>query len=362
MKIHRFGFRDGSPELRERFLELRESIHRDDYYFYSERATAVALLDYYSGRSDYSYRMLLAEAEGHGDVARLLVGCCEAYDFAFFGFFECPNDLACFRELMEAGCEVARELGARDLQGPIELNPFHGWMFLDDTATDARWVGDPYHRRFYPELFRRERWDVGDRSTSGVLRPAAHRAVMAARPEAMAALERQGMKVLRLGEVPEEDFLPEVWRLVSEAFTTQLHRYVPVDLPVFRLQTRPVLSRLHDPESLLLVYEGDSCRGFCLSYDNFIDRVCDPAGRRVPPAGRVPFASPFSMKTFGVDAGFRGRGVWKALFCSHAAHAEAVYRNRAAWRRTGVRNPGTQRLQADAFITETYVTFRRRLR
>lgn len=355
--IHRFGYGEGGERV-ERFLALRDAIYAGDYYHRPEAEGERLLLDHYAGRPDYRFELLLAEAPGRGDVARVLVGRNRAYDFAFFGFFECANDLAVFRALMERACACARELGERELRGPIELNALHGWMFLDWSDSEARFVGDPYHRAHHPALFRAEGWEIGDRSVSGMVVPAAQRAILAERGRAEEAMTALGVKAYRLGEVPEETFWPDAWRVVREAFTPELHRYVPVELPVFRAQTAPVLARLRDPASLLLMYRGEECAGFCLSYANFIDEFCNPDGRKVPP-GRGERPSPFSMKTFGVADRYRGRGVFKAMLALSAEHAETRYRHAVAWRRTNVQNPGTTRLRENARITDSYLTFRR---
>ena len=355
--IHRFAPQPG--ELLERFLALRESIYADDYFAYPETGAERMMLGYYAARRDYRFELLLAERAGR-DVARVLVGRNQSYEFAFFGFFECANDLDVFRALMENACGVARETGLSELRGPIELNALHGWCFLDASETGGRWIGDPYHRAYYPALFRAEGWPVADRSVSGVVHPSAHLSIRKMRGEAEEKVAQLGIKVYRLGEVPEERLLEDAWRLVCDTFTTADHRYVPIELPVFRAQTATVLAHLKDPASFLAMYRDDECVGFLLSYANFIDEVCNRDGRKVRPDDRA-LRTPFSMKTTAVSARYRKAGVWSALLSQYAEHAEQHYGHPTAWRRTNVRNAPLARLRDNARITESYVTFHRAL-
>jgi hypothetical protein len=361
MKLHRFTVQQGRGELLDRFLDLRRTLYVDDFYHYPEHSIERWLLEYYAERPDYSFELIVGESRDRGDVARVLVGRCETYDFGFFGYFECPNNRESFRILMDCACDVARERGAESLVGPIELNALHGWMFLDAAESDVRWVGDPYHRRFYPQLFRHAGWSIAERSVSGVLWPGAHAALLADGARVLESMEKLGIRAYTRGELPEEESLRDVYGLVSEAFPVSLHRYVPVEFEVFKAQVTLMRDHLSDPGATLLLYRGEECVAFCLAYDNFIRELCDPEDRKVPPAGDGEGRGPFSIKTTAISSAFRGQGLSRTILVLSAQHAEARYRQPLGWRRTNVRNPGTEFVQANSRITQTYATFSRSL-
>jgi len=357
LSVHCFAPDPG--ERLERFLALRDAFYADDYFHYSEVGAERLMLDYYGSRRDYQIELLLVERAG-ADVARVLVARNEAYPFGLFGFFECANDLEVFGALMDHACERARAQGSDTLRGPIELNALHGWSFLDSSETGGRWVGDPNHRPYYTALFRRRGWRVADRSVSGVVHPAAHQSILDMRGESSEQIAQLGIKAYLLDELPREKLVEDAWKLVRDSFTPSAHRYVPVELPVFRAQTDLLLTHLEAPESFIAMYREDECVGFLLSYANFIDRICNRDGRKVRPNDEA-LRTPFSMKTAAVAAPYRRAGVWSALMSQYAEYAELRYGHPVAWRRTNVRNGPLARLRENARITETYVTFGRTL-
>lgn len=345
-------------ETLDRFLELRAAIYQDEYYYYPEQDTERRLLAHYAGRPDYRFELILAQDGAGRDVARVLVGRCEALPFGFFGFFECPEDAGSFTELMDEAARVARGLGAAELLGPIELNGLHNWQFLTYSESPERWVGDPYHRPYYPELFARAGWKVSDESTSGVINKGVQRSLLLALPTAIREVEAAGMRLVWRDQISVEELLPKAWRLSTEVFTPEANRFVPVDFEVFRAQVEPVLREFNDPMSTLCLFRGDELVGFALTYPNFIHRLCNPDGRKTPPHVEPP-ALLIAPKTVAVSPSYRGGAPWKAMFLMLMEQGLTRFEGRGGWRRSNVNNPSIKKFLPVGHVTHRYAAFRK---
>ena len=361
MKIHRFTLDTGTGEQLERFLGLRERLYSEEYFYYPETDLHSFLLGYYGQRPDYAFELLLAEQADGVDVARVLVGRCENWPWAFFGFFECADDPVVFSTLMDAACGVARRLGADELRGPIELNAMHNWMFLTSDDGSGRWVGDPYHKPHHPHMFEAAGWEPADQSISGIYRPEANERLVSNLPEAGDRLDREGYRLVRLGDVPEETLFEGIWDVVRASFTPELHRFIPVEYGLFREYNRALVPRLKDPHSLLAYMKDDTMAGFALSYENFIEDLCNPDGSKQRPLSAQPSKCRFALKTIAVAPDFRGSTVYTGLLATVGEFTQRRYGHGLAWRRTNVANPGTRNLREAGDIIHTYSTFRRGL-
>lgn len=345
-------------ESLDRFLEVRDAIYRDDYYYYPEKDGERRLLSYYARRPDYRFELILAQDDSGRDVARVLVGRCEALPFGFFGFFECPDDAVTFAELMKEAARLGRMLGASELVGPIELNALHNWQFLTFSECQERWVGDPYHRPYYPGLFAHAGWEISDESTSGVINVEVQRSLLAALPETLREMEASGMRLVRRNEISLEELLPKAWWLSGQVFTPEANRLVPVDFEMFRAQVEPVLRMSDDPYSTLCLFRGDDLVGYALSYANFIHALCNPDGRKTPPRIDPP-AMVFAPKTVAVSPSYRGGMAWRAIFLTLIEQGLERFEGRGGWRRSNVNNKSIRRFYRQGRITHRYAAFRK---
>lgn len=345
-------------ETLDRFVELRAAIYRDDYYYYPEQDTERRLLAHYAQRPDYRFELILGRDGAGHDVARVLVGRCEALPFGFFGFFECPDDPGAFTELMGEAARVARGLSASELLGPIELNGLHNWQFLTSSESPERWVGDPYHRSCYPALFAHAGWKVSDESTSGAINQDVQRSLLLALPPTLREVGAAGLRLVWRDQISLEELLPKAWRLSLDVFTPEANRLVPVEFEVFRAQVEPVLRAFDDPMSTLCLFRGDELAGFALTYPNFIHRLCNPDGRKTPPRIEPP-ALLIAPKTVAVSPSYRGGAPWKAMFLSLMEQSLTRFEGRGGWRRSNVNNPSIRKFLPLGHVTHRYAAFRK---
>lgn len=70
----------------------------------------------------------------------------------FFGFFDCVDDAACARALLEAAEDWLRGRGAQRVIGPVNLSTHDEVGFLADGFDDPPSFLTPFNPRYYPAL------------------------------------------------------------------------------------------------------------------------------------------------------------------------------------------------------------------
>lgn len=82
----------------------------------------------------------------------------EGKKIGLFGFFECINDLAIAKALLQAACEWLREQGMTVIRGPIDLSTHNNCLFLVDGFDTPPMVMMPYNPPYYPEFMEEDGW------------------------------------------------------------------------------------------------------------------------------------------------------------------------------------------------------------
>ncbi len=112
------------------------------------------------------------------------------------GFFECVEDPAVGRDLLEAARSWLREArGVRRIIGPMNFDIWHGYRFMTQGFEREPFLGEPYNKPYYPGFFeaagfgRKRRWHSVEVKGRGAIESlAAHGA------EAHDRLRRQGYR------------------------------------------------------------------------------------------------------------------------------------------------------------------------
>lgn len=82
----------------------------------------------------------------------------EGQNIGLFGFFECVQDFAIAKSLLDAACEWLREQGMTIARGPIDLSTHNNCLFLVDGFDSPPMVMMPYNPSYYPELMEQDGW------------------------------------------------------------------------------------------------------------------------------------------------------------------------------------------------------------
>ena len=352
---------DATRNLLKRFLLLRDSLYNHDYYFYPEASRERDLLFTYAQRSDYYLELVLGTDNKGCDRARILVGGCNYYAWPFFGFFECPNDQTWFQGLMEEAENIAQEIGGSELRGPINLNPFHDWMFLQEKDAPERWVGDPYHFSYYPNLFHQSGWEVFIEATSGIVSENEHHNLMSMYSDTFKRFYQEGFQIKTMEEVSLDAIYPRILEVIHKAFDSSHHYFAPITLHQLQEKTLTSLRLSDDPYSLLLVYRQGELKGFFFSLWNPIDYLCNPDGKKPTPPKSERSRLKFAVNTAAFVPEIQGTSAYKALLILQSEHTYNYYGHPVAWGRTNVEHPTTSKLLRQGDITHRYVAFRKRI-
>ena len=352
---------NATKHLLKRFLLLRDTLYHDDYYFYSESMRERNLLYTYAQRTDYRFELVLGTDNKGCDRARILVGGCDYYSWPFFGFFECPNDTTWFQGLMDEAENIAQEIGGGELRGPINLNPFHDWMFLLEKDSPERWMGDPYHFAYYPQLFFDNGWESFSEATSGIVSEQEHHELMAIYSDTFKRFYQEGFQIKTMEEVTLESIYPKIHEIIHKAFNPKYHHFAPITLHQLQEKTLTTLRLSDDPYSLLLVYRNEELKGFFFSLWNPIDYLCNPDGKKPTPPASERSRLKFAVNTAAFSPEIQGTSAYKALLVLQSEHTYNYYGHPVAWGRTNVEHPTTSKLLQQGDITHRYVAFRKRI-
>ena len=83
----------------------------------------------------------------------------EGQNVGLFGFFECIEDFAIAKSLIDAACQWLREQGITIVRGPIDLSTHNNCLFLVDGFDSPPMVMMPYNPSYYPEFMQRDGWE-----------------------------------------------------------------------------------------------------------------------------------------------------------------------------------------------------------
>lgn len=82
----------------------------------------------------------------------------EGQNIGLFGFFECIDDFAVAKALLDAACQWLREQGMTRVRGPIDLSTHNNCLFLVDGFDSPPTVMMPYNPPYYPQFLEQDGW------------------------------------------------------------------------------------------------------------------------------------------------------------------------------------------------------------
>ena len=82
----------------------------------------------------------------------------EGQNIGLFGFFECVEDFAIAKSLLEAAQEWLQQQGMTTARGPIDLSTHNNCLFLVDGFDSPPMVMMPYNPSYYPVFMEQDGW------------------------------------------------------------------------------------------------------------------------------------------------------------------------------------------------------------
>jgi hypothetical protein len=160
--------------LTDRFIRLGGEIYRDDARWippFSAELRRQLSADFpFYHRPGNDHRHFLASAGGRtvGRVSAMVnaeMARGQEGPPGLVGFFECVEDPAVGRDLLDAALGWLREgRGVRRIIGPMNFDIWHGYRFMTRGFEREPFLGEPYNKPYYPEYFekagfvRKRRW------------------------------------------------------------------------------------------------------------------------------------------------------------------------------------------------------------
>jgi len=320
------------------------------------------MVNYYTYREDYSFCIILAERDGV-DVARAVVGKSLNLPWPFFGMFECEEDKELFLLMDQKIIETARLFGSDEIRGPIDFSGVHSWAFTSYRNNGDWWFPDKWQKEYYHPMFTDMGWETAEHLTSFILSEATHTNLMEDITGKEKRMHDAGVRAFHFTEIPMEKWLNDMPELVINTFNIRDHAFVKEDTFFMELYLGNITSIITNPESGMLYYKGDELVALEICYQNFIDLICNPDGKKTPPDKSVRDRLPYWGSLFTAVKNEYRDSVAAYVWARMAWYPKNVLGSYACGRRINSRYGWSKRMIADGSeIMQAYTFLKKSLR
>jgi hypothetical protein len=199
------------------------------------------------------------------------------------GFYECIDDPAVAKVLLDAACEWLRvEHGLRRIWGPLNFDIWHNYRFMTRGFDEDPFVGEPANKPWYPEQFERsgfvtrQTWNTRELRGRGELG-----SLVESGRHAHALAHGRGYRFLSAEHWDRDRDMPLLHDLVMRSFSDFLG-YTPLDFADFKRLYRGQWKMLAQPTSFFMLDGRDRPMGFAVTYLELSDAVRAMHGRENP--------------------------------------------------------------------------------
>ncbi len=210
------------------------------------------------------------------------------------GYFECIDDSGAAALLFDRACAYLRDSGIRNVRGPVNFTTWQTFRvsFPEDAPP---FFTEPFTRGYYRDLFRQYGFSVSQGNISAVIR--IDGTEFSRYEQHLLRLEQEGVMFETMSRSGPE-MLQDIYRLTGTIFA-DTWSFVPVTPAEFTYFSEGI-ALLLDGDFIFLVRGRDQTpAAFCFCAP---DRYATNQRRIV-------------IKTLGVSAAYRGKGIAKALLC-----------------------------------------------
>lgn len=236
---------------------------------------------------------------------------------AFFGYFECLDDAAATRALMDAAARFGSRHGCTVLRGPFNMTAMQEMGILLDGFDEAPAIDETYTAPYYPSLLEgtglRPRFPVSTYRVDALSQVDPDR-LLAERHRAPLTSARLRVRPANLGDFDREiEILRE---LLNDSFYENPH-FVPVTHDEFLFQVGPY-RHLLDPETCVVAELDGVPVGFIMATPDF-NPLLKRMGGGLGPHGFLTFLLGKSrlrdacLIIMGVQRQLQGRGIMRVL-------------------------------------------------
>lgn len=208
------------------------------------------------------------------------------------GYFECSDDSGAAALLFDRACAHLSESGIRNVRGPVNFTTWQTFR-VSFPENAPPFFTEPFTRGYYRNLFRQNGFTVSQSNISAAF--PIDGTEFSRHEQHLLRLQQEGMMFETMSR-SGPDMLQDIYRLTGTIFA-DTWSFVPVTLHEFIYFSEGIVPLL-DGDFIFLVRGRDRTpAAFCFCAP---DRYATGQQRLV-------------IKTLGVAAGYRGRGIAKAL-------------------------------------------------
>lgn len=266
------------------FLALPKQLYAREHRTQDTKAERAILNGSHPLSGDFTIRAYLATDEADtSPKGRCVLTYYEDDPAGYVGFFECVEDPAVCRALLEAAEAQANADGKERLVGPLNSSFWIGYRFKTDNF-DEHFTSEPNNLPYYPDYWEACGFTVSERYYSNYLRsPTADDPSEKWEKRLQRALDK-GYEIRPLTRKGFDESLREIYRLLVDLYAK---------FPTFRLITEDqfvalfgALKYVIDYDCVLLGYKDGALAGFFVCLPNYGTRVSGDISLRDLPAIR----------------------------------------------------------------------------
>ncbi len=305
--------------LWQAFAELPEKVYADDAYWLGEDLTALQQL-YSTPVSKRTPALWLDCIPGEARLAASFAPTQEidGKPTAFFGYWEGSDNTANHRDLFQQAEDWARQQGAQQVLGPINLSTFNAYRVRLNHFDSGAFPGEPYNPPYYAELLEQLGYRK-EKTFHSWLGP------LEGRVAALSALMEPVREQLESEGLTFSLLTPEIWLDRLDAFYDYVdqifgnnYAYTGIRREAFIQSYGPALAKRLCPNcSVLVTHQDDSIAGFFLGFPDYgpISRAVKGQIRPISELGYEDFLNYDGRrlmlgKSGGVHPDYRQKGLF----------------------------------------------------
>lgn len=270
--VDRTGAWQPSDALPSAFVELPHQVYADDGHWIPEQRDSVH--HQFSRRNPWfdENQAWVGVKEGRARLAGFYNPSLNIDDqaCAFFGYFDCEDDLDACAELFSDFETWARSQGAKKLFGPINFSTFNDYRLRVDNFDKAPFPNEPYNKPWYPRILESLGFSVRHYYSS------AFQSDPQAQADEVGGLYHAYVKkfadTLTFQPLTAQrwlDRLDDIYPLINQIFSESF-AFSKIDKNTFRALLGESTARKLCPEtSVLVTDQDDNVAGFFLCYPDY---------------------------------------------------------------------------------------------
>ncbi len=190
---------------------------------------------------------------------------------AYFGFFECENDLKVAKEAFKIAERFAKNNSCDKIVGPVDASFWIKYRLKINKFDTPPYTGEPYNKDYYLELFQKNGYQICEHYTSNRYKAAQYKYMNAEYEGKYKEFVQKGYRIRSLKMEEYDADMKELYRLLTMLYS---------DFPIYKdlseedfIETFKSYKSIIDPTMVKFGYKNGEIVGFFISIPNYNNRV-----------------------------------------------------------------------------------------